>query len=272
MKKSANKRIRKLEPFDRYAYYIKAVQSPEVDVEFMTNAYKELKGKRPRIFREDFCGTFALCCEWARRGKDNRSIGVDLDPEPIAYGREHYLSRLRPEQRKRVEIVRGSVMTAKSKRADIVAAFNFSYYIFKSRPLLRKYFIQARKHLKRGGLLMVDCFGGKDCQEANMEKSRFGDFWYYWDQENFDALRNEAVFHIHFKRDGERMRERVFTYDWRMWTIPEIRETMLEAGYKHTYVYWEGTTKSGEGNGIFTRTEVGDEDCDAWVAYIVGES
>ena len=52
----------------------------------------------------------------------------------------------------------------------------------------------------------------------------------------------------------------------------EIRELMLEAGFKHTHVYWEGYTKSGDGNGIFKRTETGDEESDGWVAYVVGEN
>lgn len=259
-------------PFDRYAYYIKAVQSPEVDVEFMTDAYEELRGKKPKIFREDFCGTFALCCEWVKRSKDSRAIGVDLDPEPLAYGYEHYYNQLKADQQKRVKIIQGSVMTAQSDLADIVAAFNFSYYIFKSRMLLRQYFTRARKQLKPGGLLMLDCFGGKDCQEANVEKSKIGDFWYYWDQMNFDPVRNEALFHIHFKLKGEKLREKVFTYDWRIWTVPEIRETLMEAGFKHTHFYWEKPTKKGEGSGIFERTEKADEDHDGWVAYVVGEN
>ena len=55
-----------------------------------------------------------------------------------------------------------------------------------------------------------------------------------------------------------------------MWSIPELREMMLEVGFRKTYVYWEGTTRSGEGNGNFTRAEIGEE-CQAWIAYVVGE-
>lgn len=260
-------------PFDRYEYYLKAVQSPEVDVVFMQKAFRELRGKhKPKVFREDFCGTFAISCEWAKKSKDHRSIGIDLDPEPIAYGTKHYLSQLTADQKKRVTIKRASVLTAGGTKADIVAAFNFSFYIFKTRKMLLNYFKQARRNLTPKGLFMVDCFGGKDCQEANVEKTRRGHFTYFWDQTNFDPIRNEAVFHIHFKRKGERLRERVFTYDWRIWTIAEIRELMLEAGFKHTHVYWEGYTKSGDGNGIFKRTETGDEESDGWVAYVVGEN
>jgi hypothetical protein len=260
----------KRKPFDRYALYHRAVQSTEVDCAFVTATYKELKGKKPTRMREDFCGGFAICCEWVRRSKDHHAYGIDLDNEPLNYGREHYLPELRPEQRKRVHIQQASVLTAKVAPVDVVIALNFSFYIFKQRWLLKDYFRQALKGLRRNGIFIVDCFGGSDCQQKNVEYTNFPGFTYYWDQEHFDPVTNGGLFHIHFKRKGEKKRERVFTYDWRMWTIPEIREVMLEAGFRRTHVYWEGTTRSGEGDGKFKRVEEGEE-CEGWVAYVVGE-
>ena len=54
------------------------------------------------------------------------------------------------------------------------------------------------------------------------------------------------------------------TLGWYLYHISE------DAGYKKTHVYWEGTTKNGEGDGEFKRVEKGD-DCSSWVAYVVGE-
>ena len=66
--------------------------------------------------------------------------------------------------------------------------------------------------------------------------------------------------------------ERAFTYDWRLWTLPEITETLLEAGFADVSVYWEGTEeKTGEGNGIFTVTTRG-EACEGWIAYLVASA
>jgi SAM-dependent methyltransferase len=259
-----------LKPFDPYEYYSRAVQSPEADCQFISDTYKELRGKRPHDLREDFCAAFALCCEWVRRNKHNRALGIDLDVEPLEYGTKNYLPKLRPEQRSRVRTLKGSVLTATPAPVDVVAAFNFSYFLFKSRMVLRRYFKRVHKGLRKDGLFILDCFGGSDVQGANEEKSKIGEFYYFWDQTNYEPISNEAVFHIHFKRPGEKKRERVFTYDWRVWTIPEIRETLLEAGFRRTYVYWEGTKRNGEGNGVFTRTENGEE-CEGWVAYLIGE-
>ena len=69
-------------------------------------------------------------------------------------------------------------------------------------------------------------------------------------------------------RDGTRLR-RAFRYEWRLWTVPEIRELLAEAGFTHTEVYWEGTDlKTRKGNGVFRRTSRV-ESCPGWVAYIV---
>jgi hypothetical protein len=77
------------------------------------------------------------------------------------------------------------------------------------------------------------------------------------------------VNYIHFSfPDGTRI-ENAFTYEWRLWTIPEIKEMLLEAGYQDVVVYWEGTDDDDEGNGVWTATDQG-EACQGWIAYIVG--
>lgn len=257
-------------PFDKYEYYTRAVQAPDTDVEFLYDTYKRLRKKRPTSMREDFCGTFALCCEWAKFKKENKAYGIDLDAEPIAYGQEHYWSKLSKDQQKRVTILNQNVLKSKAPPVDIIAAMNFSYFIFKKRPLLKKYFQSAYRGLKRDGIMIMDVFGGQMCEEANVDSRKVGNFMYYWHQDNYNPITHEAAFFIHFKRKGEKKRERVFCYDWRMWRIAELRDILEEVGFKKTTVYWEGTTRAGEGNGIFTESEVGD-DAEAWVAYIAAE-
>lgn len=256
--------------FDKYAYYRKSVQSPETDVVFLKKVYKELRRKEARILREDFCGTFALSCEWVKLNPRHEAIGLDLDPEPLEYGRSHYLTELSEAQKKRVRLLEADVLKSTLPSADIAIAMNFSYFIFKTRELMKAYFANVHRSLNEDGIFILDLFGGSLCQEANEEKTAHRGFAYYWDQEGFDPVSNHAVFHIHFKINGEPKRERVFSYDWRMWTIPELREILLEVGFKKTHVYWEGTTKDGGGDGNFTRTEKG-EACQSWIAYIAAE-
>lgn len=260
----------KLKPFDKYEYYLDSVQSPDEDVKFLRRTYKEATGKLPKIMREDFCGTFNLTCEWVKLDKSHLGIGVDLDPEPLEYGKTHNFLALKQSEKERVTLLQENVLTPTLPKADIINALNFSYWIFKKREDLKKYFANCYKTLNDDGVFVVDCFGGSDCQEANEHETEHEDFSYYWDQDSFDPISNEAMFYIHFKRKGEAKRERVFSYDWRMWSIPEVRDLMAEVGFKESVVYWEGTDEEGEGDGEFTLAEVGEE-CESWVAYIVGK-
>ena len=220
--------------------------------------------------REDFCGTFALSCEWVKLDPKHESYSLDLDPEPISYGKTNYLPKLKPEQQKRVHLHEGNVLTSRMPSTDIAIAMNFSFYIFKTRELLKKYFANSYRHLKKDGVFILDCFGGSQCYDEIEESTKHRGFTYYWDQTGFDPVTNQALFYIHFKPKGQQKVEKVFTYDWRMWSIPELRELLAEVGFKKTHVYWEGTTKKGEGDGKFTRTEKG-EACLSWIAYIAAE-
>ncbi len=260
-----------LPAFDKYYYYSQSVQSIEADVEFIQRIYGEIHpGARAHSLREDFCGTFALASAWVEDGGANRSYGLDLDPEPLAYGKEHFFAQLTPEQQSRLDIRQANVLTSELPRVDIACALNFSYFIFKQREQLKQYFAKNFAALNPGGLFFLDCFGGPKCGEANEEETEDDElgYSYYWDQESYDPLTNEGLFYIHFKRQGEKKRERVFTYNWRLWSLPELRDILAEVGFPTSYVYWEGNDEEGDGNGEFTRVEQGEE-CDAWVAYIV---
>jgi SAM-dependent methyltransferase len=256
--------------FDKYYYYSESVQSPATDAAFLKNVYRELCRKDALVLREDFCGTFLLCEEWIKLSKKHQAYGLDLDTEPLNYG----LKRLKSEpqdSKDRIHILKMNVMNPRAPQADIIVAMNFSYFIFKKREELLQYFKNAKATLKPGGVFIVDIFGGSACHGANEEMIRHKGFKYFWDQKNFDPISGFAEFGIHFQLTGQRKRKNQFTYDWRMWSLPEIRDLMAEAGFKKTHAYWEGTTRKGTGNGKFKRAEKGEE-CQAWVAYVAAQA
>lgn len=273
MMSKSNKK--ELPPFDKYYYYRKSVQGPEDDVIFLRDTYREITGRPPVTMCEDFCGTFSISCEWLKLDPSFKAIGVDVDPEPINYGRQHYLSQLTKDQQDRIQIIEKSVLDEDLPQVDMISAMNFSYFLFKKRQRLKAYFTSVYNRLNTGGVFLVDCFGGTECQQSTEEETEHQDegFTYFWDQDNFDPLTNQARFYIHFKRKGEKKREQVFIYDWRVWSIVEIREVMAEVGFSKTHIYWEGTDEDGEGDGNFTRVKDGEhgEECEAWIAYIVAE-
>ncbi len=256
--------------FDKYHYYIESVQNPKNDAEFFLKTFKEIKKKNPKSLREDFCGTFSICCEWVKLDKTFTAVGVDLDKEPIEYGLKNYLPKLTADQQSRIEVLNKNVLDKKLHPTDIIAALNFSYFLFKKRELLKKYFENCLKTLNKNGILIIDCFGGGQCQAAIEEETPFKDFSYFWDQINYNPVKNEAEFFIHYKLKGQPKIEKVFYYDWRMWTIAELTDLLSEVGFKKSTVYWEGNDSKGEGNGEFSPSEIGEE-CDSWIAYIVSE-
>ena len=96
--------------FDKYATYQRAVQAADTDVLFIRDTYKEVRGKNPVSLREDFCGTFSICCEWTKLGPQFQATGIDVDAEPIEYGRAHNLPMLTPTQQSRVQIEQADVL------------------------------------------------------------------------------------------------------------------------------------------------------------------
>ncbi len=256
-------------PFDPYDLYQKSVQSPESDVRFFEKAYKKLRNKKPLLLKEDFCGTHMICCEWVKLNSSYQSVGFDLDPEPIAYGMTHNQVKLSLAQKKRVSIFNRNVLKAHPAKSDITVALNFSYFLFKTRQDLKSYFKKAYLGLKDDGLFICDVFGGKLCQGPSLDKKRVGPFSYQWNQKNYDPVTHQAQFSINFKLAGQTF-EDVFTYDWRLWGIQELKELLAEVGFKSTHVYWEGTDANGRGNGVFKPVHTG-ESCESWIAYLVSE-
>jgi hypothetical protein len=255
---------------DRYELYQKSVNEPDPDIHLINRVFRTRFGRPPRSLREDFCGTAAAACRFVEIHPENRAWGIDLDPEPLEWAARHNVARLRPDQSARVKLIQGDVRDVGIDPVDVTVAFNFSYFLFLERADLRDYLRRARATLNPEGLLFLDAYGGADSQRTGEEEREIDGFSYIWDQHRFDPIHHRVLNYIHFEfPDGSRMK-RAFRYDWRLWTLPEIRELLAEAGFSASEVYWEGVdSRTGEGNDIFTRRERADDD-PAWVSYIVG--
>jgi len=264
---------------DRHALYQHAVQSVDAEIDFVDETFKALRGRNASTLREDFCGTALTSCEWVRRRTTNTAHGIDLDQPTLDWGAEHNLAALPSARRGRVHLHNENVLTVRTpKPVDIVLAMNFSYFIFKQRSLMIRYFSSVRRGLAEGGVFMLDAYGGSDAFKEIREKRPIkkgprgiGPFTYVWDQAHYDPITGDTRCHIHFHlRDGSKI-NRAFTYEWRLWTLPEIKEILAEAGFARSTVYWEGTdAKTNSGNGHFEPAEHGEADL-GWICYIVAE-
>ena len=255
---------------DIHDLYERAVQNVEHEVEFTQATFESLRGRKAYRLREDFCGTASASCQWVRQGDRFQAIGVDIDPSVLDWGRRHRVGQLPAADRARVQLLESDVMTAATPPVDIVVAFNFSYFIFDTRDKLREYFTRARAALVDDGVFFIDLFGGSQAQDEMKEKTKHKGFTYIWDQAKFHPVTNYLRCHIHFSfPDGSRLKK-AFTYEWRLWSAPELREILLEAGFRTATLYWEGEDEDGEANGEFTPTQKGEAD-PAWIAYVVAE-
>lgn len=258
----------KLSRDEKYRLYLSSVQNPSADIEFINKEYKKIYGKKPLVLREDFCGTGMMACEWTKQSKDHKAFGIDLDLEPISFGVVNHYEELSEDEQKRMKYVNGNVLSDYDFKADVIVAFNFSYYLFKKRNDLVSYFSQVRKHLKKDSAFFIDLFGGTEARKPLEESVKHKSHTYYWDCDRYNPLTAECLYYIHFKthRDGVK-HEKVFKYDWRMWDAQELRDVLTDAGFSDTIIYWEGVDKDGSGNGVFSRATKA-ENCESWVTYI----
>jgi len=255
---------------DIHELYEESVQNVENEVNFLQTTFRELTGRTGYLLREDFCGTASLACEWVRQGGDYSAIGVDIDPSVLEWGRNNRVSRLETADQARVSLIESDVLDVETPPVDLLAAFNFSYWIFEERATMLRYFRSCYESLKEDGVFFLDMFGGPESFEETKEKTKHDGFTYIWDQHEFHPVTNHMQCFIHFKfPDGSKIK-RAFSYAWRLWTAPELRDLLLEAGFGNVTVYWEGEDEDGEGNGEFKPDAKGEADL-AWIAYIVAE-
>ena len=138
--------------------------------------------------------------------------------------------------------------------ADVIFVGNFSIGEIGERADLVRYLASSRKRFRPGGVFVCDTYGGPSAHRVGaIERSHWiegGDrILYVWEQREVDPTTGRVVNAMHFRieRDGVIVDsiEDAFVYRWRLWSVPELREAMVEAGFASTEVrqdLWEGET------------------------------
>jgi hypothetical protein len=248
---------------DRHALYEVAVQQPEVMIGFIEELGPIVMGRPPRLLREDFCGTAQLASHWVASQADRQAIGVDLDPAVLQWAEQHNRDPL-GEAAGRLTLLQEDVRRCHAGPADVLVSLNFSHFIYQQRGELAAYLCHARRCIADDGLIILDAFGGPGSITPGMDRRKFSSFDYFWEQACFDPLTNGILCHIHFRFPDGSMMRRAFTYDWRMWSLPELRELLEEAGFGPVEVYFEAE------DGFIADIDAVDQE--AWVAYIVASA
>lgn len=265
---------------DRLLLYSPAVQHVEHDLDALEHIYRTLNGRAATSLREDFCGTAGLACEWVRRGPARRAWGIDLHGATLAWARRRRVPALGAAA-ERLTLLHSDARRVTRPPVDLVMALNYSYWVFHDRAALLTYFRAAKASLAPGGLLCLDAFGGTEAMQELVETrhvpaslgpggERIPKFRYVWEQASFNPVDHRLRCHIHFQLGDGRELRRAFTYDWRMWMLPEIRELLAEAGFRESRVYvqdWDD--ERHEALGSYSRRRRFENQL-AWLGYVIG--
>lgn len=175
------------------------------------------------------------------------------------------------------KLMKGTQLPAR----DIVCAFNYSCCCLHTRQELVLYFKHALKTLSRkGGIFVMDLYGGTSSECELRLQRRFPNFTYVWEQDEFDIIQRKTRISLHFnlQRPNRKLRH-AFSYSWRLWSLPEIRDCLEEAGFRSVH-FWirdmpdseEGRSTDGFGVGEDIKYEEATsfQQQDSWNAYVVG--
>jgi hypothetical protein len=245
---------------DKFRLYELAVTSPDHLAKFLYAVH----GGRPRVLGEDFSGTAALARGWIRYKKNLQAVAADRDAPTLE--RAGGVARLKK--------VAADVMRVR-ERADIIAATNFPVMYWHTRRDLMRYLRHARSRLNRRGVFVADLYGGPHALKTGRRSKTVplpggGQFQYIWDQQSVEPLTGRVFNAIHFRVPGQKLMRDAFTYDWRLWSIAELREALLGAGFRTTEVHDRmGGAIDVYGNVYVKPVEAAELERD-YVVYVVG--
>ncbi len=241
----------------KYSLYELCVQTPARDVQLVRAMHGGVyDGSPAMILGDDFCGSSLMSWEWVSLEEGASAVATDRDPEAIAHVRTH------PRVRSRCM----SVMDVRDE-ADAICALNYAACELHARRDLVAYLAHARSRLLPGGVFVCDIYGGASAWEEGEFEGEFAGpggerVIYTWAQESADPTTGMVNNAIHFGVEAGRERyrlERAFEYEWRLWSVAELREAMQDAGFARTEVFLRDQHGiDGEGSIICLPAERGD--------------
>jgi hypothetical protein len=258
--------------------YRAAVQHPQAEANFArrVHAYGNRNHAAPLRLKEDFAGSASVAALWCLLDPRHEAWAVERHAATARFAQRHVQRELGREAA-RCHVIRADVHDVTEPRVDIVLALNFSVFIYHERSALCDYFAAARKSLRPGGALIIDAYGGPGAMTPMLQKRRVPAscecgtpaLEYQWQQVSHDAATGRVDNRIHF-RVGRRLIRNAFRYDWRLWSLPELREAMLDAGFARATAWcdrYDPAANTSDGVYRPTRTMPNRHD---WVAYVSG--
>jgi len=253
---------------DRHELYERAVQSPSRQARFL-RALLGADRNGTITLGEDFSAAGAIARAFCALDPAHRAVCVDIDQKALDRLTEMLAPGLRDALTTRCIDVFGA-----HDPVDILAALNFSLCEIHDRNRLIGYLRNAKERLGADGYLVADLYGGLDAMSIGESEEELADGTrYVWEQRSADPLTGRVVNAMHFHLPtGETLRD-AFLYDWRLWTIPELRDAMTEAGFRSTEVH-DRLGAAIDEDGVLHTLAVTDPDelDETYVVYVVART
>lgn len=271
------------QPIDRLWCYRFAVQDPETHAEVLRRMHAHGRpDRKATVLREDFAGTAADSVAWIEAGPERRAIAVDIDAETVAWARQRASGMLLD----RIDRLTFHVADVRAvgppavPPADIISVLNFSIGYLRTRSELIAYFKHARSCLSEGGILVMNAHGGGEIERGSEQSSRIvpsprskreavpPPFVFTWEQSPINPVTSEISCRIHFACEGVELRD-AFVYRWRHWTLPELLDAAVEAGFGEAKVWRHTFDPSRGAAGVFLGPVESFDGSGTWTAYVV---
>ena len=251
----------------RFHLYELCVQSPAD----MTRLLRAVHAGSPTVLGEDFCSTAATSRHWCDTIGGGKAIAVDHDPEVFALCRDHPgITTVHADVRECAEPV------------DVLFAGNFSIGYMHRRDDAIAYLRHARSRLNPGGVFLCDTYGGESAfirgrleREVPVPEGSpvpGTHVLYTWEQRDADPLSARVLDVLHFRLfDSDEVIADLpdaFTYDWRLWSPPELHDMMREAGFSRVDVYGQLPDAEDDEGNVYTEPVSGEDLDDSFIVCV----
>jgi len=182
------------------------------------------------------------------------------------------------------------VADLRRRRADLILTLNYSLCLLYTRADAVRYLRHALAALKEGepsaaagdddddnekestGILMLDLLGGHTAERAGLVLARRNlstGARFRWEQARYDPLARRLRSHLRLLGEGKGAAGggkggkggaepvATFTYDWRLWTLPDAIELLREAGHSGDVRVWVRRMREDDGGRTVRREEEG---------------
>jgi len=224
------------EKLNKHELYQKSVQNVHIEAEFFRKVFRMIFNKVPYTFREDFCGTGLLSCEWVRKDVQSYAVGLDIDQETLDWGIENNVNNL-SSGFDRIKLLNHNVLDEfdNTQFFDIICSLNYSHFLLNKRKEIVKYFSNLRKNLKKG-IFIMDFYGGSHIYEDHKYNRGESDSFYEFRGKQMNNLTNTSICSLNYRIKKKKFTP-LYEFNFRIYSIIELKEALEECGFNKFKIY-----------------------------------